>query len=419
MLEAFFPIDNSFFRVDFMGDSGIVNISEDVINFSVTEEIQKMTSGSITLYDPYHVYSRQLKNGKTFLLSWGYKQTGINNIPALTKNPTEITGSFVRTGLRGYIQSPGGGGDNGGVVTYNCNFYGAEMMSNLKDTFWYRTGTKLLVIQTVFAKLGVTVPFINFVQQTEQLTENNAVLQNETHFRLLIRLAFEWRCTFKLAYNSAGQLMGLFVDNAQIDGVVAQNFQRLSNGGVAGSSKLFEYGINSTYPNVISYTWKHNIGDSGLGDGNRIEIINGRSVVTNYTVSGEIVTVSRLNEGRLREYITTHPDQTDLRRDILAANSLSSRIGDTTVRYFFDEVETSTAPQGLGYSANLQVMGDPLLTCPVKATMGNGFPDFFQNDFNGINKFFVKKVSHSLNSGGYKCAIEIADVITAFGSFVT
>lgn len=418
-METFFPIDNSFFSIIFEGDTGDINISTDVISFSVTEEIQRMTKGSIALRDPYGIYSRYLKNGKTFKLSWGYKRRGVDLSLALQKNPSEMTGISVRPSLVCYIQSPGGGGDQRGVLTYNCNFYGAEVESNLYNTKWYRNGTKQTVILDAFTSLGVTTPFVNFTQMKENLTENNAVLQNETTYKFLNRLAFEWRCVFRLAYSVSGQLIGLFVDNNQIDGITAQNFQKAVTGGTTGNSKLFEYGINSTYPNVISYTWKHNIGDSGLGDGNRIELINGKPVVFNYTVENQTVTIQKLDESRLKEYIRTHPDLKGLTIDIVVASSLTSKIGDTTVGAFFDKVSIATAPQGLGYSCNVRTIGDPLFTATMKANFGNGFPDFFKNDFGGLNKFFIKKVNHTIDSNGYKCNLEIADAITAFGGFIT
>jgi len=417
-METIFPIDNSFFKITFQGEKGNVNISEDVINFSVTEEIHRMTKGSLTLRDPYGIYSRHLKNGKTFSLNWGYKNESISTISSLQKNPLEITGNSIRTALRGYIQSPGGSGGQNGVLTYNCNFYGAEMKSNLHDTEWYRTGTKETAVASALLKLGVSVPFISFVQGKEVLTESNAVMQNETTFKFLNRLAFEWRCIFRLGWSLTGALVGLFVDNNQIDGSSSLAFQKLVTGGTAGSSKLFEYGVNSTYPNVMNYTWKHNIGDSGLGDGNRIEIINGKSIITNYTVEDQNVTISRLDEALLKEYIRTHPDQKELTRDVILASSFTSKIGDTTVGAFFDKIATVTAPQGLGYSCNIKTIGDPLFTCPMKANFGNGFPDFYKNDFGGLNKFFIKKVAHNIDSNGYKCNLEIADAITGFGSFV-
>jgi len=141
-MKAFFPVDQSFFIVNFEGDSGDINISEDVISFTVTEEIQKMILGTLVLHDPYQIYSRQLKNGKIFKLSWGYKKGGIDLSKALIKNPEELTGNSIRTNIRGYIQSPGGNAAANGEVIYNCNFYGVELKSNLKDVVWYREGTK-------------------------------------------------------------------------------------------------------------------------------------------------------------------------------------------------------------------------------------------------------------------------------------
>lgn len=418
-MNAFFPIDNSFFSIIFEGDTGAIDVSKDVINFSLTEEIQKMITGQITLLDDYNIYSRILKNGKTFIINFGYKKRGIDPKVALLSNPDELSGDIIRRGLRCYIQSPGGTGASNGKLTYTCNFYGAEFQSNLQDTIWFRIGTKQTVILETFTKLGIQVPFVFFEQGFDQLTDDNAVLQNETPFKFLVRLAFEWRCVFKTGYTPSGQLAGLFVDNKSIDSAVAKNFQKLVTGGTTGSSKVFEYGVKSKYPNVISYSWKHNIGESGLGDGNRIEIINGKTVITNFTVEDQVVIISKLNEGRLQKYIKENPDQKGLLNDIIASNSLDSKIGDTTVRYFFDQVETTTAPQGLGYSANLNVIGDPLLSPTILVKFGNGFPDMFKNDFGGLNKFFIKKVVHSIDQNGYKSSVEVADIITTFGGFVT
>jgi len=418
-MDKFFPIDNSFFSVKFDGEDGEIDVTQNIEKISVTEEIQKMTTGSIQIHDPYNIYSRHFKNGKTFTLEWGYKKKGID-FDANT-NDDELTGNRIRRGLRCFIQSPSGGGDNNGKISYSCNFFSEEFKSNLKDTIWYRDGTRKQVIEDALEVLGVNKnnQYIDFEIQDDQLGVDNAVLQNETTYKFLVRLAFEWRTIFSISHNQEGDLIGLFVDNAKINDNKAKDFQKESTGGDKGSTKLFEYGVNSSYPNVISYTWRHNIGDSGLGDGNRIEIIDGKTVITNYTVEDETVTISKLNEARLKQYIKDNPDQKDLLSDIVKANNLDSKIGDTTVRYFFDAVDTSTAPQGLGYSADLNIIGDVLMHPTIQVKFGNGFPDFFKNDFDGLNKFYIKKVSHSIDINGYKSSVQVADVITTFGGFVT
>lgn len=417
-MENFFPIDNSFFNIKFDGEDGEIDITRNVESISVTEEIQKMTTGTIKINDPFGIYSRQLKNGKTFTLEWGYKKRGIDfNDEA---NDDELTGNRIRRGLRCFIQSPGGEGSNG-KLTYSCNFYSEEFKANLKDTVWYRDGTKKQVVEDAFETLGVETAnqYIDFEIQDDQLGVDNAVLQNETTFKFLVRLAFEWRCLFKIGYNQSGDLIGLFIDNSKINDDKAKDFQKEVTGGDTGSTKVFEYGVNSKYPNVISYSWKHNIGDSGLGDGNRIEIINGKTVITNYTVEDQIVKISKLNEARLKQYIKNNPDQKDLLSDIIRANDLDSKIGETTVSYFFDVVETTTAPQGLGYSADLLIIGDVLMSPTIQVKFGNGFPDMFKNNFDGLNKFYIKRVTHNINNQGYKAQVQIADVITTFGGFVT
>ena len=121
--------DSSFFNIE-IEDVKIEKkiISDDIISLTVSEEIQKASSGVLKLYDPEAKYPSLLRMGMKVKIAWGYKDkdTNIRTALALVKNPQEIGGTLVREGMTGFIMSPSGAGSENGQITYNCNFYGTE-----------------------------------------------------------------------------------------------------------------------------------------------------------------------------------------------------------------------------------------------------------------------------------------------------
>ena len=90
------------------------------------------------------------------------------------------------------------------------------------------------------------------------------------------------------------------------------------------------------------------------------------------------------------------------------------------VKRFFDPVDTPLAPQGMGFTANVLMKGDPRLTALTKVVFKNGFPaPLMQEDSNkAIIKFFIRKVTHTFNKSEYACSVEVVDTYTLTGSFI-
>jgi hypothetical protein len=80
---------------------------------------------------------------------------------------------------------------------------------------------------------------------------------------------------------------------------------------------------------------------------------------------------------------------------------------------YFEPCNETTAPQGMGLSAQLECIGNPLFTCPARAKLGVGFPDFFHTR-KGLT-FYQTRVSHKISRQGYTCSVQIADAFTVSG----
>ena len=80
-------------------------------------------------------------------------------------------------------------------------------------------------------------------------------------------------------------------------------------------------------------------------------------------------------------------------------------------------MELTTAPQGLGYTMQAKILGNPLLSSPLKIIFGKGFPVWFtpKEAASNLTNFYANKVTHTINNTGYKCDIEILDAFTLFG----
>ena len=91
------------------------------------------------------------------------------------------------------------------------------------------------------------------------------------------------------------------------------------------------------------------------------------------------------------------------------------------VKWAFDEVDQSTAPQGMGYSCNCKMIGDPFLTVPYNILFKEGFAAPLTQSHDPLSKqttFFIKKSTHTFSKSGYFTDVEIVDAYAATGSFI-
>lgn len=405
--------DSSFFSIEIL-DAKIKKpiISDDVISLTIGEEIQKASSGTLTLFDPHAKYPALLRMGMRVKISWGYKDvdTNVKSILATAKNPTEMTGAMVREGMTAYIMSPSGRGSESGVITYNCNFYGTEW-SKSKEHIVYTKGNYSNVINEVFTRMGVMEFEILFSKGAELIQEDTQVIQYESDFKFIQRMAREWHCIFRIGYTSKGTLYGLFVD---FDKFSSTQFSKRVTGASYGSSILLEYkgGVN----NVRSYAWQNHAGESGTGDHVKIIQVGGQFTFVRYVAENETVKAYRFVPSLVSKELRRRNEK----GGITSMNDYMKWALDVSdfgqIKEYFVPYEESTAPQGVGYSVNIEMLGNPMITPPMIVNFGTGFPENLRTYQVAM---FLTKVDHVISKEGYRITAEAMDTLTyTGGSFI-
>jgi hypothetical protein len=222
----------------------------------------------------------------------------------------------------------------------------------------------------------------------------------ESNMRFLQRMAIEWRALFKIGFSKSGQPVGMFIDPDKIGETAL--FNELITGGIGDTHRL-EW--RSGAKNVLSYTWKHNIGESGAGDNVRITLVNGNYTFIRSVAKDEKVTDWVFDPKLLRDDFARQgksiPAQAALLNTIIQAKDFEE------VKKYFRPYTSSTAPQGAGYTVNVKTMGNVLFCPPNRVTFGDGFPGRLKQ-YN--RTFYMRKVTHTIDQTGYKCDCEIQDV---------
>lgn len=402
--------DSSFFRID-SPDIKIDVDEADVMSFTYEEEMGRYNSGSISLLDNNHVYSKILRQGARLNISFGYLTNLISEEDLIAKNtnPREVFGPNYREGIVAYIQSPNGGGGSDGVTTFNCNFFGGEFLPGKK----YRVHvgmTKGDLVNLLLSEIGCVNNIVNFTRQTEILTEDTQVMQRETTYRLLLRCAREWRAVFRISYDPSGKLTAIFMSPQFLNN---PGIPSLMSGAIGGDTVLLDY--KGSINNVIEYKWQNRAGEGGQGDNVRIVPgADGRPIFLRYVTKGETVKVYKLNEERIRNKLRSAKnigERTNLISDWIKQTDFEK------VKWAFDSIDQSTAPQGLGYTMQVKMMGNPLLSAPLKMLFTDTFPTWFlpkSMDTHIVN-YYARKVTHSIGGDGYKIDLDIMDAFTMFG----
>lgn len=378
--------DGTWFKVESSDVETDLVKTEDVISLSVIEEMAKMDSGTIQILDRNNVYSRILRPGVNLKISWG---TRMGQIAAASRNPIEVM-----------INSPSGGGDGGGRITFNCSFMALKSRGS-EQVRWYETGTKADVISDAMTRCGVSIANqeINFTRGTEAITAGTKVCQNESDFRFLVKCADEWRAAFRIGRDKQGNQIACFVDYAALG---TSTFVKRMTG---ETSSHLEYGygaVLSNQANVLSYTWQDHSMDAATGQGVRIYEADGKIQMMTYNVENETVTTWRLVPELIEAELKTADisGQTKLMADYLSVKTFDE------IKRFFVEDSTTTAPQGSGLTIDAKMMGDPNITAAMIATFGAGFPSRIGAK---DRTWWIRKTTHNITRSGYFTDVSISD----------
>jgi hypothetical protein len=405
--SAFFLIESPDVKTEFM------NLSNKVISFSYTEEMQKLGQGSITLYDPDMSLARMLRVGAKLLISFGYKKvdTALQSQIGNMMNQSELLGQIERRGIIAYAVNPSGSAENG-IVTFNLNFGEFGFRGN-KEAVIFDSGTKADIVSQIFDKLGVSPLYrhINFDRSLERVTKQNPIRQEETSFKFLSTMAYEWQSIFKLAYTQSGDVAGMFISPRYLGTSSFNNWVLQAT----GSSNYFDY--HGKVDNVISYSWENKEGESGTGDNAVISMVDGQMVARKYIAEQQKVVTYRLNPDKIQTELNKADaangikGQTEYVGNMLNQNDFQTLVRDG----YFTEIEGCTAPQGYGYTINCHVIGNPLITPPNQAYFGDNFPDQIGTALGETQnkiKWFIRKATHSISMAGYFTDIEIVDAFS-------
>ena len=417
MSTGFYNQTSAFFEIKINGNDITDVLGNRIVSFSITEELNKIFSGSIETFDPNSIVTDKLLiMGKSISISWGYKKpdTSLLNFFAQIDNPDEITGQLQRSDVNAFVTNVSGSGGSDGVILYTANFLGTEYKSGGKQQI-FSSGTRESMIQAVLTnglKIPVTNQLINFKRGKDLLSQDTAKVQYESHFRFLNRMALEHGTVFAVGNGRAGKKYALFADFTAPE---TKQFASLV-GGSAGSSLTLNY--KGGTPNVENYSFDQSASNA-TGDSSQIMMIGGQMSIRRYKASETSVTDYKINMTKLQADMKAQggpQNITKYMQTLLSANSFDAPI---VKQYFIASVSTS-APQGYGWTAKVKMLGNPLVTAPMKVIFGKGFPSIISGlGENPKTNFWIRSVTHTINQAGYHMDLDIVDALTLTGgSFV-
>ena len=370
---------------------------EDLRSLTVTEELGKMDSGTLSFNDPNHFYSRILRTGVTLKLIWGYARRGADlSVPANLFNSDVFSQDLERRGLKVFVTGPGGGGDDHGQIEYKCNFLALDMRGS--DNFVrYKAGTKGDVVAQILSRLGIPTgsQVINFQRMKEKIPLDTEVMQWESDFKTLVRLSFEWRASFRIGYRADGSLAAVFVDTWSLPTAIRSNGLTTMR-----SNVYYEYGTSTA--NVQSFTWQDQSGESGVGDNVQMRWVNGQPMFIHYQAETQTVTVWEIDQEKMKAEMDRRGNLGD-KAELLNA-WMNAKTFEEVKRYF-KPVNQETAPQGTGIITTIKTMGSPLYPVGLAADIGPGFPDRVRHK--GVVTY-IRKLTHTIVEN-YMCDHELAD----------
>jgi hypothetical protein len=408
---AFFNIESSDFQSAIYVQKSVNKlINNDVISFTITEELGKLTSGNLQLRDDKDVYSRIFRNGTKFDISWGYKMWN-QDIKTLGINSLLPRG--VRQGLKCVVVTPSGGGDEQGSKTYAVSFLATEALKKSMPRV-YASGIRGDVVADAFHNMEVDEYVIDFPTKNQRLNSLNSVRQGESTFAFLREIALEWGAYVLIGHKPNGKKIGLFLDWNKTNSVSSRKFIDSIIGISSKEEKEFYYNSGSM-SNVKSFTWSQNIGENGGGDDVQVQLVSGKVVTTRRVMEAQKVTLWRLDEVKLQTHIDglkTTEEKTQFIEWVRNTQTFDE------VKDFFIRTPTTTAPQGEGFTITMPCHGDPFLTVMLSCKFKNGFPAPLSIPKDGITEFNIKRATHNFMKGEYTTDIEIVDSYNLTGSHV-
>lgn len=349
-----------------------------ILHATITEEMGCEDTCTISMLDPNAMYSRMFRPGVSFSFDWG---TLIDKRGAV---------AFL-------VNSPSGSASSDGKIVFNMR--GQALGDNVVNRKYYNVGTKMTVVRTVLAKMGIVDAEVDFARGTEVVSDDSKISQHESDFRFLSRMADEWRCVFRVGTTKAGTKCAVFCEPWKLK---TKLFQRK----IVLTSAHLEFGTGLA--NVIEYSWQDNSLDAAMGAGVRVVMINGTPQLKRYIAKSETVVTYRLDMNKVLAEFNSQEDFYD--KIQITKNVMSARTFKEVERFFVEDSVT-TAPQGSGITVKVKLFGDINITAGQVVTFGGGFPD----RIGAVDRtWYVKSCTHEMSTSGYFVNLEVADAFMLF-----
>ena len=389
-------------------DSGLMSVlTKYVKRLTIKEEAHKYITGSIELYDSNLCeISNVLKLGTKLTITWGYKNW---DTPLLSLKTKEYVSSRApQRMIKAIVSQPSGGGSSNGEISYNCEFFQLFGSNDSKYAQYKYPMKKKEVVKLAMTDLGIRpdLQFISFKAENETVDWTGAIVQDyETPFKFLNRLSLEWRTIFRVAYTNAGDAVAIFVSPGNETAFQTKLFDAV------GMYNEFRYKTDN--PNVISYSWNYSAGLNGTGDNVKVMIINGKAEFIRTKAEGGSIKYYKLNTDKMKSEISAgdYKAKIGLFKEWMNEDSFDKLVK----KGYFTEVTSSFAPQGVGFTINLETMGNPFITAPNKAIFKGAFPDYFLESEKRNMFFYITSVTHSIGNDGYKNSLSVVDAYTFTG----
>ena len=420
ILQKLSNFDSSYFNVKVgklpPNTKGSEYLTDKIISFEIVEELGKMMHGTLMMEEDFYFKTSSIMSKFTPIeLWWGYKSKEQIQKDAYvkTKNSMELfTPAQATRYAKGFIHNPSWNCGSDGKQMYSCQFMCYDNPWMQAGNKLYNGGTKGTVIIQALVEMGiVNSAFVKFRRSNDVVMGDTAIRRdNCSLFKFLNQLALEWQCIFRIVYDKNQQPQALFCNFD--DDKTIQLFTNLV-GGCVGSSVLWEY--KGGKKNVMSYTAQYNSAEGGAGDNVQMVMMNGQPTFFRTIANTNTVQYFKLNTEKMAAEMRNSGNvgaQSQLLGKWLQANKWED------IKRYFDVTTTTTAPQGIGLSINLEAIGNPLCTAPSRAVFGDGFPDIFK--IKGAAQtsavsFYQTGVTHKIDKSGYKMSVSIADAFTVTG----
>jgi hypothetical protein len=393
--------DTAFFDIK-VGGASVGLLNRHVKNIVIVEEVGKTAQGTINFLDRNLVISNLLHAGSEISIEWGYKSWDMGKL--LTAPLGEWRGGLSRT-IRGFLLSPGGGGDTGGNVNLSFEWIDYKGGRNKQKNKTWTQGTRHDAVRDVLESAGCIEVEIDFEGMNQSVSQAAPIRQDGTDQQTLVAWAREWNAIFSMGQTTLG-IAAVFISASKL----ARSGLAGKVAGAYGNHRTFEY--MTPEANVISFDWKQNIGENGAGD--KVTIYtddHGEMHMVKQPIPGQTTITYVLDQDAVNREMKTTPNVGELVQDILTLRSLRPDI----LERFFKKQESTTAGNGIGYEINLQIIGDQSLTATGKAKFGGGMPGFF---FNTDLDWIIRKVTHTISEKSYLTSVNIADAYSANGGLL-